>query len=307
MIKFNKKLVFIILIGFLIGLILFLPTMAFKSVLLANLRKQTGLDIQIATMDITTGLDLGLKGGLIGLGGKGLSIPVNSQNIECSEYKLIPGFLNLITGKVTVTVYCKLADGFGEFTAFAAGKRFYKNDSFDINVSFDNLNALLIEKQTGGVLGKFTGKVEVTDYNTKKNSFNVDSVNITGVDVSTPYLNLNFLSFPKLDFDDLKLIASMADKKLTIDTLIAGNDNSLVQLKINKSILGLNNQKLPTSGELVGSLRTDANFEEEYLKKNLNLDLIFGKINPSGVRSFKKVVKPGFTWILSPPIDSGTN
>lgn len=288
---------------FLIGVILFFPIQNFESKLNSALSSATGQDVKVKQTSLSNGL---LRGGLVSLNVKKLEIfmPHNNAQIDCHDVEITPVLLSIFMLQLKAIVSCGLdKDSKAVITATASAPVWAISElTTEVeleNVSLDQLSQSLKIK---GLSGTLEGTVEATQLSAgaAEAQFAWD---LTGAGLSTPPVRSDFFNLPSLKLDKMASEGELRPGRLDLKDLELGvQGKQPLWLKI-QADFGLDRQRMPTSGTLTGKIQTDPAFELEALQ-DLNLDLVFGKVKPSGMREFKKQVQGNaLSLLMSPPME----
>lgn len=288
---------------FLIGVILFFPIQNFESKLNSALSSATGQDVKVKQTSLSSGL---LRGGLVSLNAKKLEIfiPQNNTQIDCHNVEITPVLLTLFMLQLKAVVSCGLDKNSNSILTASASAPVWAIAELAAEVELENVNLGRLSQslKIKGLSGTLEGSVEASQLSAggAEAQFAWD---LTGSGLATPPVRSDFFNLPSLKLDKMASEGELRPGRLDLKDLELGvQGKEPLWLKI-QADFGLNRQRMPTSGTLTGKIQTDPTFELEGLQ-DLNLDLVFGKVKPSGMREFKKQVQGNaLSLLMSPPVE----
>ncbi len=307
--KITKILIGIIFTaGLLVGMLCFLPLDAIRSRVLADIGRQTQVEISMGTLSLGSGLDLGFSDwSLFALRGSDavLSLP-NGQLVKCKKLILGPKIFPFLIGRLSAALRCELKQS-GQITASLSGAPFWNPKDLSLTLNFQNFNMSMLEQylDNSPIGGQLSGTVELKDFNPKASGISDAAWDLVGSDVLLPPVNQDFLSLPALPLGPMNIKGNFQRSKLKIEEFKFGKKDSMLE-GIIVADLGINSQSgmLTVTGDMSGRLRTDAEFEKTQLK-DIGLTLAFGPVKASGFREFKKKANGGVqSLLMNPPLDN---
>lgn len=296
----TKKFWIVFILGFLVGIFVFLPITAFKTKLLNIIAGKTGLNIQIADLSIGTGLIY--KGrNVIAIKGTDATLPIGRKGeIQCQKLAISPSILALVMLKVQSTLFCGVSDDSSITVELKSGTLF-NFKKIDLNLYPEKFS--LKSLQLGGLEGELDGEASVEALDPKTKQMASLDLKLTAHRFKTPGFNTPFFRLPEIDFDKFEASAELSNNELSLKKLKFGTASSSIQGSIGGNI-SLSSNNMPTGGKIVGELRTNPLFEKSHLR-DIGMNSAFGPVNEAtGKRNFTKAVKKGFQWILDPPVDN---
>ena len=301
----RKLRVALVLASFSVGLVIFFPIESLESRLNDSLSRTLRMEVRITNPRLGLGLRTGLmKGGLIGLKAERLEItPSRSgQSFQCLQPVVSPKLLALLILRAQVAIRCDLGESVAPLSLVIRAP-LYNTSAASAEVIFDEvaMNDLATFASIKGLSGLLSGSLHAEGFLNDEGGMSV-SWDLSGSEIQTPAVVSDFASLPPLNFDSVETEGSYQTSRLKVDRLVLGNDKTgpfYADLKID---FGLSPEGLPVSGFLSGKQKSDAAFEKAELS-SINLDLLFGKLKPSGLREFRKEVQGSPMSLLMPVED----
>jgi type II secretion system protein N len=298
-------------ICFLIGLVIFFPIGKLRYVISDAASNMGGLNLQIGRLSMGTGLTMGLlRGGLIGLHGENVTIATNTgASLRCSRLSLSPHLLTLFVGRLELAFSCEIPEGEKsdamEVSGLVKASPFWKPSNTDLKAELSDVKLDILGSffpAAASASGALNGEVTVSDLKPNARTLPKIEWNLKGKDIVLPPVSSDFLNLPSLELGPVQTQGKFTSGKLKLDDLKFGTDNAPLSGNFHADF-GLDSTGQPVSGELTGKLKTDPTFEATQLK-DIKLDLLFGKVDPSGSREFKKVVNGSvISLLMSPPVE----
>lgn len=293
----------VLVICFFIGVVLFFPIQNFESKLNSALSSSTGQDVKVKQTSLSNGL---LRGGLVSLNAKKLEIFMarNNTQIDCHDVEITPVFLSLFMLQFKAIVSCGLEKNSNSVVTATASAPLWAVSELTAEVELENvsLDQLSNTFKIKGLSGTLEGTVEASQLSGGAATAQF-AWELEGSGLATPPVRSDFFNLPSLRLDKLASEGEFRPGRLDLKDLELGvQGKEPLWLKI-QADFGLNRQMMPNSGTLTGKIQTDPTFELEGLR-DLNLDLIFGTVKPSGMREFKKQVQGNaLSLLMSPPVE----
>ena len=292
----------IVLSCFVAGLVIFFPVESLESRLNDSLSKALRMDVRISNPRLGLGLRTGLlSGGLLGLKAERLDItPSRSGHaFSCAQPLMSPKLIALLILRIQVAVRCDIGESAAPlFLVFRAPLYDFASASAEIvldDVAADDVARFASIKGLAGIL---SGSVRIDSFSGGAQAMNI-SWDLAGREILTPGVVSDFASLPPMSFENIETKGSYMSSRLKIDQLTLGAPNKgpfYADLSLD---FGLDPQGLPVSGFLSGKQKSDPAFEKSDFA-SVNLDLLFGKPKPSGMREFRKQVQGSPMSLLMP-------
>jgi hypothetical protein len=287
---------------FIFGIVLFFPIENLESRLNESISRATRMDVRISHPRLGLGLRTGLvSGGLFGIKADRLEITSirSAQTFTCEHPVVSPKILALLLLRAQIAVRCDLGASAAPI-GIVVRAPLYDLNSTSAEVSLDEVPAAEIGQiaSVKGLGGLLSGTIRATSFLGEGAATEV-SWDVSAQDLQTPAIVSDFAQLPPLSFESMETLGSFAASRLKVDRLVLGSPNKgsfYADLKID---FGLNPMGLPVSGVLSGKQKSDPAFERAELS-SINLDLLFGKPKPSGLREFRKEVQGSPMSLLMP-------
>lgn len=282
-----------IIIGFLIGVVIFFPWNDVKDFMTGELSKQ-GIQLQISHFSPTTGLRMGpLMGSLFAFEGAQATLRLpGGQGINCDSMLIGPRFWPLLMGQLQVSLGCM--DSKGSMVAVVKASPFWNPSMISVVANFSTFSLSNLQLNSD-FQGSLSGDVEVKDA-TVKGGLGEITWSINGKDVRTPDAAFPLAKIPSLDLGNVESNGNFGDGAVNVKSFTFGSAQSLVEGRIVFSS-DLDKQMIPQRGEMHGTLRVDPEAEATTLK-DLPFKLIFGQPDARGKREFKKSFTGGIQSLL---------
>lgn len=298
----RKLKILLVLACFVAGLVIFFPIESLESRLNDSLSRALRMDVRITNPRLGLGLRTGLmNGGLVGLKAERLEItpPRATQSFQCLQPVVSPKFLALVILRAQVAIRCDLGESAAPLS-LVIRVPLYNTSASSAEVIFDEVSVadLATFASIKGLTGLLSGSLHAEGFLNGAAAMNF-SWDLAGTEIQTPSVTSDFASLPPLNFDAVETEGSYQRARLKVDRLVLGNDKKgpfYADLRID---FGLSPEGLPVSGFLSGKQKSDAAFEKAELS-SINLDLLFGKPKPSGLREFRKEVQGSPMSLLMP-------
>lgn len=312
--RVSKWSLFLFGVCFFVSFFWWFPLDQIKGSLIAPIRKQTGVAIRLDNLKVGSGLGLGLThGGLLGIKSDNLTLLFPGGKIlSCKNVILSPHFLSLFTGKISVGVGCELNSQPGDETQISSVLRLSivagpfwnpQTAGAKINLTDFSLSQLSIffpNLEFGGVLqGEITVNDLVIGSSSKPRAV---SWNISGKEILTPAIANDFVGVPAIPLESITSKGRLEGDNLVVEDFKFGSGKSPLEgdVKINFKLDPIGQ---PISGEILGKIRTQPDFEAAALADKIPMDLVFGKVRPSGFREFKKTLQGNLLSLLLQPAE----
>ncbi len=295
------------IVFFVLGCIYYFPIQSLEHQINSQLSRQTGQDIKIIKPKLGTGLGLGLmSGGLIALKAERLEIylPRKAVQIDCHNFTVTPSLLSLLILKAQIAVQCEL-DPEGDSSVVAIIKApiwSFKEATVSIELDEILLDPFAKIFKAKGWKGRLDGELFAQGLLENPGTARFDW-DISGSEFSTPAVRSDFFNLPPFAINKIESQGNFKNPSLQIDKFEIHIQNSVPIWLSFGGNLGLDPNGLPINGTLKGKMKSDLDFEKENLKE-LNLDLLLGKVKDSGLREFTKEVKGNvLSLMMNPPIE----
>jgi hypothetical protein len=302
--KLNPKYFLIFFLGFFLGVFVFFPWNQLRGKLTNLIQQQTGQRVQIGNLSAGTGLGLGLKfGSVFAIDAENFEMSMaGGGRLQCESLTLAPRLWPILMGSLHLGFECENKDE-AWVTGIIKLSTFWNPSRAQVQTQLRHLPLSLVAAFAGmeGMDGQLFGSLDAYDIPLQGNSSFPASIewDLSAQKLLLPASNSPVFKFPSLNLGELTMKGEMTRKKLHVSDLSFGSSKSPLQGKM-KINFGLDPSMLPNSGEWTGELSTNEAFEKERLK-DLNLDLLFGKVKSPGKRIFTKRVKGSYLSLLSPP------
>jgi len=292
--------------GLIFGILFFIPIDPIRARVLSYVSRQSDIEITIKKLGLGTGLGLGISdGSLFALRGKDALIGFqNGQMLRCSKLIIAPKILPILVGRFSGTLYCEMGAS-GTVTAGISGSPFWNPKTLNLSVEVEELDMAILEQftQVSPFAGTLNGTVELKEVNPSSSRMPDAEWNLDGKEVMLPAVTQDFFNLPSLQIGPMSTKGTIQNSKLKIDEIKFGKADTMIEGTLTAN-LGLSSSGVPSNGEITGKLRTDPDFEKSQLT-DINLDLAFGKVKPSGFREFRKKMEGGpQSLLMNPPLDN---
>ncbi len=301
-------------LGFLISFAWWFPLNQLKGLVLGPLARSTGFQVQLENLRFGSGLSLGMThGSLLGLKADRVFVSgPRTGNFSCQNLVVTPQFWSLFTGNLSLGLGCEIlkdeaVEGSVSGRLGATMKIWPAWNPSQLSAhltlnqfSLQEIESFLPKMELAGAL---SGDLWIEGIKLKQRGL-PDKINwnLLANGISTPSYANDFVSVPSIPLDSLEAKGSFKEGQLMFDPLKFGNNNSPMEgnIKIN---FKLDNFGQPIDGEIRGKIRTNPEFETANLADKVNMDLVFGKVKPSGFREFKKSIQGNVLSLLLQPAE----
>jgi|GEM_PF-1182107 len=299
----NRKVKILLAVScFIFGLVIFFPIESLESRVNDSLSRTLRMDVRVSNPRLGLGLRAGIvSGGLFGLKAERLEItPFGaSQPFQCVQPVISPKILALLILRVQIAVRCDIGESNAPLGIVFRAPLYNMNAS-SAELILDEISAADLARFVSirGLSGIVSGNIHAESFLQDPRAMKV-SWNISGEQIQTPAVVSDFAQLPALSFESVESEGSYMRTRLKVDNLVLGSASKgpfFADLKID---FGLNSQGMPVSGSVSGKQKSDPAFEQNELS-SINLDLLFGKVKPSGMREFKKEVQGSPMSLLMP-------
>ena len=290
------------LMGLFVGLVLFFPLDAMKSQILAQVSRNTGVDMVMERIRFGTGLGLGLRqGSLLALRGSNAKLRFqNGQSLSCDKLILAPHLLPMLWTEVKLGVAC-VSDDLGEIVVGLSARPFWNPSSAQATIFLDEVKLSVFEnwENLSGLSGTLSGTLEARDIALPmRRPPNVEWT-LTGNNINTPPLHVDLLGLPPMNLGPLSTKGTFTRSKLQINELKFGSKASVLEANL-KASLTLDSMYLPSAGEFSGRIRSEPTFEKTQIT-DISLEQAFGPVTASGFREFRKPIQSAQSIIFGKP------